>query len=106
MAQIIMFFYALIIFLSPFLVDRRSFPSSFVSPKSYTSTSFFKQFSNFLIHLIQNVLLPFSNITFFLIYIFDKQVRFLAKLLVIAHMSYTMKQSVLIAYVHIGEYIN
>ncbi|RHN60499.1 putative Late nodulin [Medicago truncatula] len=37
MAQIIMFFYALIIFLSPFLVDRRSFPSSFVSPKSYTS---------------------------------------------------------------------
>ena len=25
---------------------------------------------------------------------------------VIAHMSYTMKQSVLIAYVHIGEYVN
>jgi len=48
MAQIIMFFYALIIFLSPFLVDRRAFPSSFVSPKSYTSTSFFKQFSFFL----------------------------------------------------------
>jgi len=104
MAQIIMFFYALIIFLSPFLVDRRSFPSSFVSPKPYTSTSFFKQFSNFLIYLIHNVLLPFSNITFF--YIFDKQVNFVAMLTVIAHMSYTMKQSVLITYVHIGEYIN
>lgn len=89
--------FLLIVVLSPHL----SFPLSPIQVRH-----FLNNFQIFWFILYKMFYYLLVTLLFFFIYIFDKQVRFLAKLLVIAHMSYTMKQSVLIAYVHIGEYIN